>query len=94
MDESFIICVVLVQQRLVRDFQKILNEVKSADIPDNLKLPDSFDQLVLEAQNNQYDARTLALKLRAMVCGILQKRMDNFLNLHFWFLIKACIFSG
>lgn len=72
MDEAFTICLVLVQQRLVRDFQKILSEVKSADIPDNLKLPDSFDQLVLEIQNNQYDARTFALKLRAMVCGMLQ----------------------
>ncbi|KAI3439502.1 Hexosyltransferase [Psidium guajava] len=73
--------------RLVRDFQKILNEVKSADIPDNLKLPDSFDQLVLETQNNQYDARTLALMLRAMMekfeREIRESKFAGLMNKHF-----------
>ncbi|KAI6670363.1 hypothetical protein NL676_005248 [Syzygium grande] len=73
--------------RLVRDFQKILSEVKSADIPDNLKLPDSFDQLVLEIQNNQYDARTFALKLRAMMekfeKEIKESKFAELMNKHF-----------
>lgn len=55
-------------QRLVRDFYKILNQVKSEEIPDGLKLPTSFDELVSEMKTNQYDAKTFAIELKAMVC--------------------------
>lgn len=58
----------MVQQRLVRDFYKILNQVNTEEIPHGLKLPDSFSQLVSEMKNNQYDATTFAFMLRAMVC--------------------------
>lgn len=60
--------VVMVQQRLVRDFYKILNQVNAEEIPHGLKLPASFSQLVSDMKNNQYDARTFAFMLRAMVC--------------------------
>lgn len=50
----------------------ILNDVNTAAIPNDLELPDSFSQLVLEMKNNQYDARTFALMLRAMVCYAVQ----------------------
>lgn len=63
----------MMQQRLVRDFYKILNEVNSQQIPDDLKLPDSFSQLVSEMKNNQYDAKTFAFMLRAMVSLMLLK---------------------
>lgn len=63
--------VLLVQQRLVTDFYKILNQVNTQEIPDGLKLPDSFSQLVAEMKNKQYDARTFAFMLRAMVCFVL-----------------------
>lgn len=59
-------------QRLVSDFYKILNQVKTEEIPDGLKLPDSFTQLVSEMQSNQYDAKTFALMLKAMVCLVLE----------------------
>lgn len=59
-------------QRLVSEFYKILNQVKTEEIPDGLKLPDSFTQLVSEMQNNQYDANTFAIMLKAMVCILLQ----------------------
>lgn len=59
-------------QRLVSDFYKILNQVKTEKIPDRLKLPDSFTQLVSEMENNQYDAKTFAIMLKAMVCIVLQ----------------------
>lgn len=58
----------MVLQRLVRDFYKILNQVNTEEIPADLKLPDSFNKLVSEMKNNQYDARTFAFMLRAMVC--------------------------
>ena len=57
----------MVLQRLVRDFYKILNEVKAGEIPPDLQLPDSFDQLVSDMKNNQYDAKTFAFMLRGMV---------------------------
>lgn len=58
---------------MVRDFYKILNEVNSMEIPDGLNLPDSYSQLVSEMKNSQYDARTFAMMLRAMVCYTLEK---------------------
>uniref|UniRef100_A0A6N2MFY3 Hexosyltransferase n=1 Tax=Salix viminalis TaxID=40686 RepID=A0A6N2MFY3_SALVM len=53
--------------RLVKDFYKILNQVKNEEIPDGVKLPASFSHLVSEMKNNQYDARTFAFMLRAMI---------------------------
>lgn len=61
----------LSQQRLVRDFYKILNEVSTQEIPDGLKLPESFSQLVSDMKNNHYDARTFSLVLRAMVHSLI-----------------------
>ena len=54
-------------QRLARDFYNILNEVSTQEIPDGLKLPDSFNHLLSDMKNNHYDAKTFALILRAMV---------------------------
>ncbi|PIA62985.1 hypothetical protein AQUCO_00200774v1 [Aquilegia coerulea] len=53
--------------RLVSDLYKILNQVNSEETPDGLKLPESFSQLVAEMKNNQYDAKTFATKLKAMM---------------------------
>ncbi|KAK8711100.1 hypothetical protein V6N13_146398 [Hibiscus sabdariffa] len=52
---------------LVKDFYKVLNQVITEEIPDGLKLPNSFSQLVSELKNNQYDAKTFAFSLRAMM---------------------------
>ncbi|KAF9626520.1 hypothetical protein IFM89_034454 [Coptis chinensis] len=52
--------------RLVSDFYKILNQVNSEEIPDGVKLPETFSQLVTEMKSNQYDAKTFAIKLKAM----------------------------
>lgn len=72
----------MVLQRLVRDFYKILNEVKAGEIPPDLKLPDSFDQLVTDMKNNQYDAKTFAFMLRGTVSYL------------FSFNTKHCLFLG
>jgi alpha-1,4-galacturonosyltransferase len=61
----------MVLQRLVRDFYKILNEVKTGEVPADLKLPDSFDKLISDMQTNQYDAKTFAFMLRGMVSCLL-----------------------
>ena len=60
----------MVHQRLVKDFYKILNQVNKEEIPDDLKFPDSFNQLVTEMKSNQYEAKTFAFMLRAMVCPL------------------------
>ena len=75
----------MVQQRLVRDFYKILNEVKIGEIPADLKLPDSFDQLVSDMKNDQYDAKTFAFMLRGMVSRLL--RLHNVLCISWFWLI-------
>jgi alpha-1,4-galacturonosyltransferase len=61
----------MVLQRLVRDFYKVLNEVKTGEVPADLKLPDSFDKLISDMQTNQYDAKTFAFMLRGMVSCLL-----------------------
>ncbi|WRX20365.1 Glycosyl transferase [Theobroma cacao] len=75
------------QQRLVKDFYKILNQVNTEEIPDDLKLPDSFDQLVSEMKNNQYDAKTFAFMLRAMMekleREIRESKFAELMNKHF-----------
>lgn len=67
----------LLLQRLARDFYKILNEVSTQDIPDGLKLPDSFSQLISDMKNSPYDAKTFALVLRAMVRFVLPENVSD-----------------
>jgi len=59
------------QQRLVREFYKILKQINTEDLPPHIKLPESFSQLVSNMKNNQYDAKTFALVLKGTVCIIL-----------------------
>ncbi|KAE8655761.1 putative galacturonosyltransferase 13 [Hibiscus syriacus] len=67
-------------QRLVKEFYKILNQVNTEEIPDGIKLPDSFNQLVPEMKNNQYDVKTFAFMLRAMVQ---ESKFSELMNKHF-----------
>ncbi|XP_027358275.1 probable galacturonosyltransferase 14 isoform X3 [Abrus precatorius] len=73
--------------RVVRDFYKILNDVKTREIPPALKLPDSFDQLVSDMKNNQYDAKTFAFMLRGMMekfeREIRESKFSELMNKHF-----------
>ncbi|KAG6660224.1 hypothetical protein CIPAW_03G090900 [Carya illinoinensis] len=73
--------------RLVRDFYKILNQVNAEEIPHGLKLPASFSQLVSDMKNNQYDARTFAFMLRAMMekseWEIRESKFSELMNKHF-----------
>ncbi|KAF2283586.1 hypothetical protein GH714_012083 [Hevea brasiliensis] len=73
--------------RLVKDFYKILNQVNKEEIPDGLKLPDSYNQLVSEIKSNQYDAKTFAFMLRAMLekfeKEIRESKFAELMNKHF-----------
>ncbi|KAK1352374.1 Hexosyltransferase [Heracleum sosnowskyi] len=54
-------------QRLVKDLYKILNQVNSEDIPDAIKLPKSYSQLVTELKTKKYKAKEFALILKGMM---------------------------
>ncbi|XVE83708.1 hypothetical protein DITRI_Ditri16bG0108500 [Diplodiscus trichospermus] len=86
MSWSFVV-MIMVQQRLVKDFYKILNQVNTEEIPDGLKLPDSFSQLVSEMKNDQYDAKTFAFMLRAMMekleKELRESKFAELMNKHF-----------
>ncbi|XP_039069332.1 probable galacturonosyltransferase 14 [Hibiscus syriacus] len=73
--------------KLVKDFYKILNQVITEEIPEGLKLPDSFSQLVSELKNNQYDAKNVAFSLRAMMekleREIRESKFSELTNKHF-----------
>lgn len=58
-------------QRLVKELYKILNQVMSEEMPGGLKVPTSFSEFVSEMKNNQYDAKTFAIMLKATVCHLL-----------------------
>lgn len=75
------------EKRLVSDLYKIFNQVSSEEIPDGLKLPDSFTQLVTEMKDNHYDAKTFAFILRAMMDKfekeIRESKFSELMNKHF-----------
>ncbi|EPS71758.1 hypothetical protein M569_02993, partial [Genlisea aurea] len=53
--------------RLVKEFVKMLNQVNSEKVPDTLKLPYSFSQLVSEMKSNKYNSKDFALILKGMM---------------------------
>uniref|UniRef100_A0A7N0RFQ0 Hexosyltransferase n=2 Tax=Kalanchoe fedtschenkoi TaxID=63787 RepID=A0A7N0RFQ0_KALFE len=53
-------------ERLIGELRKIIDEVKNEEIPDGLKIPDSFSQLVSDMNTYQFDARTFAFLLKGM----------------------------
>ncbi|RRT61626.1 hypothetical protein BHE74_00050155 [Ensete ventricosum] len=63
-----ICCLGWVASKLVKDLYKILDQVNSEEIPVGLKLPESFSEFLSDMKNNQYDADTFAVRLKAMVC--------------------------
>ncbi|KAK4409842.1 putative galacturonosyltransferase 14 [Sesamum angolense] len=73
--------------RLVKDFVKVLNQVNSEKVPDNVKLPDSFSQLVSEMKNNKYSAKEFALILKGMMerseREIRESKFAELMNKHF-----------
>lgn len=79
--DHLIVCV----QRLVRDLYNILDQVNSEDIPIGLKFPESFMEFLSEMKNNQYNAKSFAIQLKATVCNLLYS---------FMFFIGAFFFLG
>ncbi|KAG9134212.1 hypothetical protein Leryth_025124 [Lithospermum erythrorhizon] len=74
-------------ERLVKDFVKILHQVNGEEVPQGLKLPESFSQLVSEMRSNKYNARQLALILKGMMerseREIRESKFAELINKHF-----------
>ncbi|KAL7100987.1 hypothetical protein ACP275_08G028800 [Erythranthe tilingii] len=73
--------------RVLKDFVKILNQVNSEKVPDGLKLPDSFSQLVSEMKTNKYSSKEFALILKGMMerseREIRESKFAELMNKHF-----------
>ncbi|XP_008785954.2 probable galacturonosyltransferase 13 [Phoenix dactylifera] len=73
--------------RLMRDLYKILDQVNSEEIPVGLKLPESFSEFLSEMKNNQYDAKSFAIRLKAtmetMDKEVKRSRLAEQLHKHF-----------
>ncbi|XP_074590304.1 putative galacturonosyltransferase 13 [Curcuma longa] len=74
-------------EKLVKDLFKLLEQVNSEEIPDGLKLPESFNEFLSDMKNNQYDAKTFALRLKAtmeiMYREIKRSRLAEQLHKHY-----------
>ncbi|XP_020258066.1 probable galacturonosyltransferase 13 [Asparagus officinalis] len=53
--------------KLVRDLYKIFEQVNSEEVPVGVELPESFSHFLSDVKNNQYDAKTFAIRLKAMI---------------------------
>ncbi|XP_075498722.1 putative galacturonosyltransferase 14 [Primulina tabacum] len=73
--------------RLVKDFVKILNQANSEKVPQSLKLPDSFSQLVSEMKNNKHSSKEFGSILKGMMerseREIRESRFAELMNKHF-----------
>lgn len=58
-------------QKLVKDLYKLLDQINSEEIPAGLKVPESFSEFLSDMKNNQDDAKTFAISLKATVCHLL-----------------------
>ncbi|XAR71285.1 Polygalacturonate 4-alpha-galacturonosyltransferase [Bertholletia excelsa] len=73
--------------RLVRDLYKILNQVSNEEIPDDLKIPESFSHLMSEMKEKKYSAKEFALILKGMMerseREIRESKFAELMNKHF-----------
>lgn len=75
-------------QKLVRDFYKILNQVNSEAVPNDLKLPHTFSQLVSEMKSKKYNAKEFAMILKGMVSFMFQIHVYMYVPVsHVWYIV-------
>ncbi|XP_010923584.1 probable galacturonosyltransferase 13 isoform X1 [Elaeis guineensis] len=73
--------------KLMVNLYKILDQLNSEEIPPGLKLPESFSEFLSEMKNNQYDAKSFAIRLKAtmenMDREVKRSRLAEQLHKHF-----------
>jgi galacturonosyltransferase 12/13/14/15 len=51
----------------VKDLYKMLERAKLEEVPAGWKIPESYHEFMSDVKSNKYDAKTFALRLKAMV---------------------------
>ncbi|KAI3799123.1 hypothetical protein L1987_34413 [Smallanthus sonchifolius] len=72
---------------VVKDLYNILNQVKTEQVPVDLKIPDNFTQIVSEIKSNTYSAKDFAIILKGMMerseREIRESKLQELMNKHF-----------
>lgn len=55
-------------QRATEEIYQFLMQANNEALPEGLTVPESFSDLMADMRANPYDAKTFALKMKAMVC--------------------------
>lgn len=73
--------------RLAKDMYEVLSQVSNEEFPEGFTVPESFNDLVAEMKMNQYDAKTFAFKMKALVEQLEQQtrssKLQEYLYRHF-----------
>lgn len=51
----------------MKDLYKMLDRAKLEEVPAGWKIPESYHEFVADVKSSKYDAKTFALRLKAMV---------------------------
>ncbi|KAL4582016.1 hypothetical protein LXL04_006553 [Taraxacum kok-saghyz] len=74
-------------ERFLKDFSMVLDQVNSEDLPTDLQLPESFQQLVSDMKLNKYKPKDFALILKGMMerseREIKESKFQELMNKHF-----------
>ncbi|CAH1420986.1 unnamed protein product [Lactuca virosa] len=74
-------------ERFLRDFSMVLEQVNSEEVPDDIQLPENFEQLISEMKSNKYKAKEFALILKGMMerseREIRESKFQELMNKHF-----------
>lgn len=73
--------------RLAKDMYEVLSQVSNEELPEGFTVPESFNDLVADMKMNQYDAKTFAFKMKALVEQLEQQtrssKLQEYLYRHF-----------
>ncbi|XP_057871484.1 probable galacturonosyltransferase 13 isoform X1 [Cryptomeria japonica] len=76
-----------VSPRMGREIYQLLLQASNEALPEGLTIPESFPDLITDMKTNPYDAKTFALKMKAMVQQMEQKarsaKLQEYLYRHF-----------
>eukprot|EP01018_Ginkgo_biloba_P010170 Gb_31044 [translate_table: standard] len=70
-----------------KEISRLLLQASNEELPEGLKVPESFNDLIADMKNTHHDAKTLAFKIKAMVEQMEQKaraaKLQEYLYRHF-----------
>ncbi|URE20186.1 Glycosyl transferase family 8 [Musa troglodytarum] len=73
--------------KLIKELYKILQQINSEEIPVGEKFPESFSEFLSDMKDKEYDAKTFAIRLKAMIENmdkeVKRSRLAEQLHKHF-----------